>query len=100
GSPSGRPADKPAEGDLSPEAGQANLYPESQWQATTAGYTDPDRPHCPTCHADGHGADMGERLPSPVLWLPAGTQCASCCPHREDTASGWRWHEGTLDHRR
>lgn len=60
GSPSGRPADEPAEGRLSPEAGQADLYPESQWQVTTTGYTDPDRPHCPARHADGHGAHVDD----------------------------------------
>src|SRR5690606_29662008 len=97
----GRPADEPAEGHLSPEAGQADLYPESQWQTTTAGYTDPDRPHCPARHADGHGADLGKRLPSPVLWLPAGTQRAPCRSYREVAASGRRGHdEGPLDHRR
>ncbi len=37
---------------------------------------------------------------SPVLWLPAGAECAPCRPHREDTASGWWRHEGPLDHRR
>jgi len=56
---------------------------------------------CPTRDADGHGADMGKRLPSLILWLPAGTQRASRCSHGEDTASGWiRYDEGPLDHRR
>lgn len=77
------------------------IYPESQWQAATAGYTDPDRPHCPARHADGHGADLGKRLSSSVLWLPAGTQRASCRSYREVAASGWHgYDEGPLDHRR
>ena len=54
----------PAEGTYCPQAGQANLYPEGQWQAETTGYPDPDGPHCPTRHAHGHGADLGKRLPS------------------------------------
>ncbi|WP_233741653.1 hypothetical protein [Agrobacterium vitis] len=35
-----------------------------------------------------------------VLWLPAGTERAPCCPHREDTASGRRRHNDRLLHHR
>src|SRR5690606_23670637 len=37
--------DQPAGGELSPPAGQAHLYPESQWEATTTRYSDLDGSH-------------------------------------------------------
>jgi group II intron reverse transcriptase/maturase len=57
--------------ELHTAAGQAHLYPESQWQETPTGYPDPERPHRPARDADGHGADLGERFPSPLLRLQA-----------------------------
>ena len=46
--------------ELSSNTGQANPYPEGQWQAETTGYTDLAGPHRPAGDADGHGADLGE----------------------------------------
>jgi retron-type reverse transcriptase len=86
---SGQPAYGPAGRDLLPAAGQAHLYPESQWQETPTGYPDPERPHRPARDADGHGADLGERFPSPLLRLQAGAQRASRCSDREDTVAGY-----------
>lgn len=57
GSTSGKPACGPAERHILPEAGQAHLYPESEWQAAPAGYSDTDRPHRPARHADGYGPE-------------------------------------------
>ena len=53
--------------------------PKANGKLSTTGYTDPAGPHRPAGDVDGHGADLGERLPLWFLRLPSRTQCSELC---------------------